>query len=155
MNQFIRTATFEDGCRLIRELRIEDRRELEGMGHPILHIPYGILVSNHATLFHDKNGAMAGIAGIVELEPGIGQIWMLCTSVVETAPHTFIRNAKRWLREVEKEYTLLWNFADARNHYHHKLLRLLGFQALRIVPIGPDNLPYFEIVKLCASYQQP
>ena len=48
---------------------------------------------------------------------------MLCTPLITSKPHTFVRQAKKWLKSVEPEYKLLWNLADARNHVHHKLLK--------------------------------
>ena len=64
-----------------------------------------------------------------------------------------MRQAKKWLDE-QRNYRLLWNLADARNQFHQKLLRLLGFKAITARPVGPYGLPYLEIVKLCASPQQ-
>ena len=151
MNQYYRKATYKDGLMIINKLRQEDKAEVEGMGFPALHIPYAILVSEHPTIFTNKNGEPAGIAGVVRLDNQIGQIWMLCTPVIHDAPITFVREAKKWLAEAEKEYSLLWNLADARNHIHHKLLKHLGFKALQSRLVGPNNLPYLEIVKLCVS----
>ena len=149
MSKHYRPATYKDGLSVLNNLRVEDRAELMGMGHEPLHIPFGVLVSDHATYFH-WDEEPAGIAGVVRLSPTEGQIWMLCTPVITTQPHHFARNARRWLKEVEQDYSLLWNLADARNHVHHKLLKFLGFKALRSIPSGPNNLPYYEIVKLCA-----
>lgn len=152
MSKYHRPATIKDGLMVASKLRPEDRREVEGLGQSILHIPFGILISEHAVVFGDmETGELAGIAGIVRLDNHTGQIWMLCTPTIHKGPQRFVRKARRWLAEVEKEYKLLWNLADARNHMHHKLLKLLGFKALRTVPVGPENLPYLEIVKLCAS----
>lgn len=147
--QLYRQATAKDGLVVANNLRPEDRREVEGMGFTPLHIPFGILASEHSTVFYSPEGELAGVAGIVRLDNQVGQIWMLCTPVIHQGPVRFVKGAKRWLNEVQKEYKLLWNLADARNHVHHKLLRHLGFKALRTVPVGPENLPYFEIVKLC------
>jgi hypothetical protein len=148
--KYYRQATIQDGLMVARNLRIEDRQEVEGLGHSPLHIPVGIVTSEQAISFHNEHGDLAGVAGIVRLDNQVGQIWMLCTPVIQEGPQRFVRGAKRWLNEVEKEYALLWNLADARNHMHHKLLKLLGFQALQTVHVGPTNLPYYEIVKLCA-----
>ena len=152
--KYYRPATYKDGLVVLNHLRSEDKAEVEGMGFPLLHVPLGVLTSEHATYFH-VDDEPAGIAGVVRLSPTEGQIWMLCTPLITTRPHTFVRQAKKWLRDVEQEYKLLWNLADARNHVHHKLLKHLGFKALRTVPTGPESLPYYEIVKLCASQQQP
>ena len=151
--KYYRPATYKDGLVVLNHLRSEDKAEVEGMGLSLLHVPFGVLASEHATYFH-VDGEPAGIAGVVRLSPTEGQIWMLCTPLITTRPHTFVRQAKKWLREVEQEYKLLWNLADARNHVHHKLLKHLGFKALRTVPTGPESLPYYEIVKLCVSQQQ-
>jgi hypothetical protein len=149
-----RPASFGDALRVLKDMRPEDKAEVQGMGYPLLHAPFGVLISEHATYFHDVDGSPAGMAGVVRLSPTEGQIWMLCTPLITTKPITFVRGAKAWLKEVEQHYQMLWNLADARNHVHHKLLKHLGFKALRTVPMGPELLPYFEIVKLCAYPQQ-
>ena len=150
MSKYHRTATYNDGLLVLKNLRKEDLEELKGAGMSPLHVPFGVLISEHATFFYDTDGNPAGLAGVVRLSPTEGQIWMLCTPVITTKPHTFVRGAKAWLSEVESDYKLLWNIADVRNTVHHKLLKHLGFRALRTVPTGPDALPYYEIVKLCA-----
>jgi len=148
--KYQRPATYKDGLLVLNSIRPEDKAEVEGMGLQMVHVPFGVLVSEHATYFYDDDGSPAGIAGIVRLSATEGQIWMLCTPLITTKPITFVRQAKAWLRDVEKNYSLLWNLADARNLVHHKLLKHLGFKALRTVPTGPEALPYYEIVKLCA-----
>ena len=71
-----------------------------------MHVPFGVLISEHATFFHDTDGSPAGLAGVVRLSPIEGQIWMLCTPLITTKPHTFVRGARKWLKEVEKDYDL-------------------------------------------------
>ena len=151
MSKYHRPATYKDGLLVLNNIRPEDLREVRGMGSTPLQVPFGILISEHATFFHDIDGTPAGLAGVVRLNHHEGQIWMLCTPLITTKPHTFVRGAKRWLKEVEKDYDLLWNLADTRNDVHHKLLKHLGFKAIRTVPTGPQQIPYFEIVKLCAQ----
>lgn len=151
MSKYHRPATYKDGLLVLNDIRPEDLREVRGMGSTPLQVPFGILISEHATFFHDTDGTPAGLAGVVRLNSHEGQIWMLCTPLITTKPHTFVRGAKRWLKEVEKDYDLLWNLADTRNDVHHKLLKHLGFKAIRTVPTGPQQIPYFEIVKLCAQ----
>ena len=144
-----RPATLKDGFEVAKNLRTDDLNELLGMGHTHLHIPFGVVTSEHSTTFFTRNGDIAGVAGVSPESNGQGQVWMLCTPAIHNEVITFVRQAKQWITEVEPEYSLLWNLADARNHMHHKLLKHLGFKALRAVPCGPDQLPYFEIVRLC------
>lgn len=147
-------ATTADGLELARNLRAEDRAELEGLGHHPIALPYAIATSQVAVTFRDADGTLGGIAGIAaDDQPGVGRIWLLCTPELPRRGLKFVREARRWLGTLD--YRLLWNVADVRNEYHHKFLKLLGFKALRIVPVGPRNLPYIEIVKVCASPSLP
>ena len=154
MKQY-RPATVADAVQVANNLRPEDLKEIEGMGHKSPAVIFSVLASDVAVSFFSKEGEIAGVAGICpDSRAGVGVIWMLCTPVVQKEPFTFVRQAKQWLADEQRNYRLLWNLADARNLYHHKLLRMLGFKALRSVPAGPFNLPYLEIVKLCAYPQQ-
>lgn len=150
---FSRKATIKDAIEVANNLREEDRKEIEGLGYSPLFLPMCVLTSDVATAMFDGDGSLAGIAGIAPdpSSSSSGIVWMLCTPVVAEKPHTLVREARRWLSEHEKNYSVLWNLADARNHFHHKLLKMLGFKALREVNTKPYFLPYLEIVKLCAS----
>lgn len=148
-----RDATLKDSLVVANNLRPEDRDEMEGIGYTVLSLPLGVATCEHSTYFFSKEGKPAGLAGIARLDNNVGQIWMLCTPVIHDAPITFVREARKWLENIQGEYKLLWNVADARNQVHHKLLKHLGFKALRTVPVGPKNLPYYEIVKLCVPSQ--
>ena len=150
----IRIATFADGVEVAKHIRDDDRREVEGLGQSPALIPFWLLTGEHPTAFFSDEGKIAGAAGIHREENNVGRIWMLCTDVIHDQPIKFVRQAKSWLRSVEPDYSLLWNLADARNHTHQKLLKHLGFKAIRSIAYGKDQLIYNEIVKLCA-YQQP
>lgn len=129
--------------------------EIEGLGHHKMSLPFSVAISDVAVAFFDGDGTIAGVAGIVACDqPGIGIVWMICTPALTRKPHTFVRQAKKWLKQQESNYRLLWNLVDMRNHFHHKLLKMLGFKALRVVQQAPNYLPYYEIVRLCASQQQ-
>lgn len=154
MPELYREATIKDGFTVLKNLRQEDIREVEGMGANLLHVPFSVLISEHPTFFYTPEGEAAGIAGVVRVDNNIGQVWMLCTPAITKVPITFFRQSKRWIEEVEKDYSLLWNYADSRNHLHHRLLKFLGFTALRTVEMGPNQIPYYEIVRTCVSHQQ-
>ena len=154
MKQY-RPATVGDAVQVANNLRPEDLQELEGLGHTPLGVPFSVLASDVAVAFFSKEGVIAGVAGIVpDAQEGVGIIWMLCTPEVQKEPFTFVRQAKKWLADEQRNYRLLWNLADARNQFHHKLLKMLGFKALSSIPMQPYGLPYLEIVKLCAYPQQ-
>lgn len=152
MKPYYREATVMDALEVANNIREDDRREIEGQGHSPLILPFSVVTSKQTAAFFLEDGTICGVAGIVP-DPSnslCGVVWMICTPALQQRPHTFVREARRWLSENEKDYRILWNLADARNHYHHKLLKLLGFKALRVVNVKPYFLPYLEIVRLCA-----
>tara|TARA_E500000305_G_C3983785_1_gene218269 strand:- start:587 stop:1048 length:462 start_codon:yes stop_codon:yes gene_type:complete len=151
MKPYYRKATVRDGALVAKNIREEDLREIEGIGHNPNAIPLSVLISEPCVAFFNHKHDICGVAGIApDPRPNVGQIWMICTPALQENPQTFVKQAKRWLSE-QREHHLLWNLVDTRNHYHLKLLKLLGFTFIRTVPTGPNNLPYIEIVKLCAS----
>ena len=141
MTQY-RPATIRDGITVAQNIRKEDLQEIRGLGFDLINIPVGVLTSEHSTVFYTREGEIAGCAGVNREEGSVGRIWMLCTEAIHKEPLTFVRQAKKWLKDIESEYRLLWNLADARNHVHHKLLRHLGFKAIRAVPVGDNH--YYE-----------
>jgi hypothetical protein len=76
---------------------------------------------------------------------------MICTPGLTAQPITFVKQAKKWIAKEEKNYDVLWNYTDVRNTFHHKLLKMLGFKALRVLQPPPHYLPYYEICRLCGT----
>ena len=153
MKPYYRKATVKDAILVANNLRKEDRMEMEGLGHHPLSLSFIVQFYSNTVSFFDEDGSIAGIGGIIpDTREHVGQVWMLCTPIVTRKPHTFVRHLKRWLNE-QHEYRLLWNIADARNIFHHKLLKILGFKAIKVVHPPPHALPYYEIVKLCVQQQ--
>jgi len=152
MNYVIKKATVKDALEVARNIRPEDKMEIEGLGHNLGSLPFSVALSDVAVSFYNKDGDIAGVAGICPSgTPRNGIIWMICTPTIQTQPITFVRQARKWLAGEEKNYDVLWNYTDIRNTFHHKLLKMLGFKALRILQPAPVYLPYYEIVKLCVS----
>ncbi len=150
MNYTIRKASIKDALEVARNIRPEDKSEVEGLGHDLSALPFSVAFSDVTAAFETAKGDLAGVAGICPSgTPRSGIIWMICTPALQQQPLTFVRQAKRWIAENEQNYDVLYNYADIRNHFHHKLLKMLGFKALRILQPAPLYLPYYEIVKLC------
>ena len=151
MHYSIKKATVQDALEVARNIRPEDKMEIEGLGHSLGALPFSVALSDVAVSFYLKDGELAGVAGICPSgTPRNGIVWMICTPALTEQPITFVRQAKKWLATVEKDYDILYNYTDVRNVFHHKLLKMLGFKALRMLQPAPLYLPYYEIVKLCA-----
>ena len=149
MSKYIHPATLEAALRVASNLLPEDYSEVkEGHGHdPLTALVVGFHTSD-SVYFTNPNDEICGMAGVHQN----GQIWMLCTPAILDFPHTFAREAKRYVNS--RQDKLLWNFVDERNKVHIKLLRFLGFKFLRRFPYGPNNLSFIEFVRICAVQQQ-
>ena len=146
MSKYIHQATVGAALEVALNLLPDDRSEVqEGHGHD----PKTALVDSirycDSVYFEVPNGKIAGLAGV----HGNGQIWMLCTPAIYDYPHTFAREAKRYVDERREK--LLWNIVDERNEVHLKLLRFLGFKFLRRLNYGPNNLSFIEFCRVQSS----
>ena len=149
MSKYIHPITLKAALEVAFNLRPDDRRECEE-GHGADPYEYLTLEAKrgNCVYFEVPNGKTAGMAGVDEG----GQIWMLCTSAIEDYPHTFAREAKRYV-EGRKE-KLLWNIVDKRNKVHLKLLKFLGFKFLREIKHGPNNLSFIEFCRVYGNGRQ-
>ena len=138
--------TMEAAVEVASNLRPNDYREVtEGHGHcPLFHIPMSAFVGD-TYYFQAPNGKAAAIGGVNTN----GQIWMLCTPIVEQYPMAFVRDCKRMIESREEK--LLWNIVDKRNTAHLKLLKFLGFKFLRELKHGPNQLTFIEFCRVRTS----
>ena len=144
MSRIIYPITIEAAKEVAMNLRSDDLREVEE-GHGLDPLEHLIWSAQNLPCIYFKmpNGKTAGMAGV---SPN-GQIWMLTTPVIEEYPHTFTREAKRFVES--RTEPLLWNIIDKRNTVHLKLLKFLGFKFLREIEHGPNQLSFIEFCRVC------
>ena len=128
-------------------LRREDRREAEettGLcAEAVILQSYFNSAYGGCVYFKVPNGKAAGVAGVTPENV----IWMLCTEASTEYPHTFVREARRWVESLPNPY--LFNHADMRNESHIKLLKLLKFKFINYHVY--NGVPLIEFIKLCAK----
>ncbi len=143
MSKFIHPITIEAAVEVAYNLRPDDRREVEE-GHgldPLVELIKAAQEGSSVS-FTVPNGKTAGMAGV----NNEGAIWMLTTPAIIEYPHTFAREARRFV--LRRKEPLLWNIVDERNRVHLKLLRFLGFKFLRKISHGPNNLSFIEFCRV-------
>jgi len=139
----INPITKEAALEVASNLRPEDRREVEeGHGIDSTELLLDAAQASSCVYFTMPNSKTAGMAGV---EPD-GQIWMLCTPVINDYPVAFARGAKRFVER--QPHKLLWNIVDKRNTVHLKLLKFLGFKFLREIEFGPNKLTFIEFCRV-------
>ena len=145
--KFIKPCTPELALSVGQNLRWEDRREVEETTgwcaeatiiQSFYNSAYG-----HCVYFKVPNGKAAGVAGVTP----DNVIWMMCTEASTEFPHTFVREARRWVDSLPNPY--LCNQADMRNEAHIKLLKILGFKFIHYHVY--NGVPLIEFIKLCAN----
>ena len=140
-SKFIKPCTPQLALEVGENLRRDDAREVEmTLG---LYAPVAVLQSYYnsafSVYFHNAHGEAAGVAGVTP----DNRIWMLCTPLIETKPHTFVREAKRWLDSLPNPY--LYNHADMRNEVHIKLLKFLGIKFIEYYVY--NGVPLISFIK--------
>ena len=148
-SKFIKPLTPELALRVGQNLRWEDRREAEQVsGYPAEKaclLSYYGSINGISVYFEVPNGKAAGVAGV----SADNLIWKLCTDASTENPHTFVREARRWVNRLPNPY--LYNRADMRNESHIKLLKLLKFKFINYHIY--NGVPLIEFIKLCAQDQ--
>ena len=144
--KYIQPCTPELALEVGLNLRYEDRREAEETSGlcaeaSIIESYYN---STFTVYFKVPNGKAAGVAGVTPHNV----IWMLCTEASTEFPHTFVREARRWVNSLLNPY--LMNQADMRNDSHIKLLKLLGFTFVNYHVY--NNVPLIQFRKPCANH---
>ena len=142
--KYIQTCTPELALSVGLNLRYEDRRETEqttGLTAEASIIE-SFYNSTYSVYFTVPNGKAAGVAGVTPHNV----VWMLCTDASTEYPHTFVKEAKRWVNSLLNPY--LMNQADMRNEAHIKLLKLLGFNFINYHVY--NKVPLIQFIKPCA-----
>ena len=146
-SKFIQPLTPELALSVGLNLRREDRREAEETtgwtAEAVCVQSYFNSAYGSSVYFEVPNGKAAGVAGVTPQNI----IWMLCTEASTEYPHTFVKEAKRWVDSLPNPY--VFNHADMRNESHIKLLKLLGFKFIRYHVL--NGVPLIEFIKLCAN----
>jgi hypothetical protein len=147
-SKYIQPCTPELALEVGLNLRHEDRREVEettGLRAEAVCVQsYFNSASGQCVYFKVPNGKTAGVAGVTPQNI----IWMLCTEASTEFPHTFVREARRWVDSLPNPY--LCNVADMRNESHIKLLKLLKFKFVGYKVY--NGVPLIEFIKLCATH---
>ena len=144
----IKTCTPQLALEVGENLRWEDAREVQDtLG---LYAPVAVLKSYYdsafTVYFTSPHGKAVGVAGVTPQNC----IWMLCTDEGDKFPHTFVREARRWLDSLDNPY--LFNHADMRNESHIKLLKLLGFTFINYYV--QNGVPLISFIKPCVDPQR-
>jgi hypothetical protein len=134
---------------LAKDLRDEDKKELFNCGHKdffkIILDSYGLSKDECYTLYyHDKISMMFG----VKKEDDMGRIWMLSTDAAKEFPLTFLKLAKKYIKQLADKYGVVYNYIHVDNKQSMKLLTYCGAEFFEGYTSQKTKLPFlmFRII---------
>lgn len=143
---YVELSTIRDAELISERLRPADRHELTATTHesPVRVLVDGVRNSSPCFTLRCNRGDICGIFGVRDTsDPNSGVVWMLGTERIHTISRTFLRQSREWLKELHKNYDLLYNVIDARNKLHIKWLTWMGFEFHKELPkYGVEQRPF-------------
>jgi hypothetical protein len=142
-----RLSQYEDCSYLADKLRYEDKREiLDASGFT----PFGGLLKSYVNsevcfTILDTDDVPVGMFGVNKN----GAIWLLATDEIFRIRFSFLRESRKVVDFLNKQYPSLWNYVDSRNELHIRWLKWCGFKFLRKINYGVSQKPFYEFIKIC------
>jgi hypothetical protein len=152
----VREAFKDDVVSLGPRLRPADRTEVMALGsdpESALYLSWDSSPQRYAIVKSD--GTCIGIFGVgpahhmsENLGMSVGCVWMLGSSDLKHVRYSFLRQCREWVEALERNYDVLWNWADARNALHLKWLEWLGFKIIGTAQIGKSGELFHQFIKV-------
>ena len=149
-NVTVDKATESDVDFLKSRLRASDVEEIWAAGRetPEMALMAGLKCSTACWTVKLKGEpvAMFGVARGAGVPDGFGCIWLLASDDLAKMGTTFLKLSRRFIDEMLKDYSVLFNMADDRNATSINWLRWCGADVSAPMDFGPDKRPfrYFE-----------
>jgi len=150
LKALVRDAEKGDGYDLGPSLRQADKEEIfaaTGHNSPSEALEAGLWHSDKCWTVTLADEPIA-IFGITADEDNTANVWMLGSDKIEDIRWQFLRESKKWIKRMSKDFSMLWACADARNTKHTDWYTWLGFEIAVTKPHGPAKLPFHRIVYL-------
>ena len=149
----IRPVVPGDANELAPRLRAADLQEIKAnLGEdPLSVLQKGIAVSDPCYAVVNHAGQPLALFGVVPdtCDADVGLIWLLASDELAEHPFFVLRNTRKWVEKLQKQYRVLWNHIDARNELHIRWLQWSGFTLLRrIENFGVEQRPFYEFEKV-------
>ena len=152
MDKLLTPTVVEDVDFIAPRLRKADYNEcLASTGQQ----PLGVLLNSLnlgdiSLTLRAPNGDRVGLCGVVPSAlKEAGVVWMVATDDIHQHQTTFLRNSKRALQNLSKDYLVLFNCVDARNSVHIKWLKWMGFTFInKHENYGAEKRLFYEFVRI-------
>ena len=147
MEPYHRVSRLDDMLYLSTNLRYEDKREVETLGHSVekaLALAFGS--SELCRSIIDHRGRVVGAYGVVRLSDICGQVWMLGAPGLVAISRAFLKQSRSEVVGMNSVFPHLCNFIDSRNEVHLKWIKWCGFKIIGEKVI--NNVKFYEFCRL-------
>ena len=151
MRGHVRASTQADVDYLTNNLRPEDAQEvLASHGGSREALQLGLEDSEECwTIIVSETNEIAGMYGVGRLDDMTGVPWLLSAPPVTKIWMPFLRESRKWVKEMNYKYPILTNAVDADYNVAIDWLRFLGFTFIkRHETWGASNRPFLEFVRI-------
>jgi hypothetical protein len=149
----IRQALLDDAVHLAPKLRIADKQEIQAATgeEPFVALKRSIYSSHPCYAVVDEFDCVIALFGVIPdiNNADVGSIWLLGSCALTAYPLYFLKHCKHWVDKLQEDYSILWNYIDARNEVHIRWLKWCGFTILNLVEdYGVEKRPFYEFERL-------
>ena len=147
---YIRKANLKDLNYVVKNLRIMDKIEVfyQTGKKPEDAVKLCYLYTKENMAIADDNDNPIGLCGVVS----DGCIWMVSTDELFTNKKyriQLIRQGRKWVDNLLKNYKMLYNMVYAENHSAIKWLKALGFTFINYhKEYGTESKPFYEFLRI-------
>lgn len=156
-----RNSKLSEVFNLAPRLREDDKRECLALNRtPMQALRDGVRKSYFCRSIYNEDNLLIGIMGanIKGMPKGYATIWFLGSNESENYPLSFVREGKKLIKEVLKEYSII-NYVYSENKSHIEYLKRIGLTVEENKPINLGNGYFYLFYKLreeniCVTHQQ-
>ena len=147
---YIRKANLKDLNYVVKNLRVMDKIEVfyQTGKKPEDAVKLCYLYTKENMAIADDNDNPIGLCGVVS----DGCIWMVSTDELFTNKKyriQLIRQGRKWVDNLLKNYKKLYNMVYAENHSAIKWLKALGFTFINYhEEYGTESKPFYEFLRI-------
>ena len=149
MKPYHRKSILADVLKLKDNLRYEDKREVETLGHtPEQALGYAYLSSTICRSIMNNYDQVVGMYGVVPVTESeiSGIVWMLGSNGLLKIKTSFLKESRTEVDGMNTLYPHLCNLIDSRNEVHLKWIKWCGFKIIGEKMF--NNVKFFEFCKV-------
>lgn len=138
---YYRSSQKEDAVVLAPKMRKQDALEVWHSHNmsPLEALEFSLIHSIEANTIIANDGEVIGMFGVGQESKLVGIPWLLASDRLKEVAREFLPESEKWIRKVNDQYDLLYNYVYSGNTASIRWLKWLGFTFVREMPNHGHN----------------